>query len=488
MICASLSASTTEELVEQIKHVQGNTQFIELRLDGLVEVNITKIKALISDVKLPVIFTLRKKTQGGNYTGEEADRLAAIKMLAGLSPSYFDIEEDVPPEFTQQLRQNYPNLKLIVSHHHFGHTPENLDAILFDMRRHTADWYKVAFYAQNSIDMLRLMNWAQKYSDVIAVSMGENGQPGRLLGPVVGSPLTYGRANTQTAPGQLAVDTMVAQYRLANCSKETKLFGLIGDPVSKSVSDYTHNQLFHSSGLDALYVKMVVKPLELCEVFRNIRQLPFTGLSVTMPLKEVVIPYLDSVDAKAQAIGAVNTIRFVEGKAVGYNTDCDGALNALESVTKVKNKRVVIIGAGGAARAIAYEARIRGATVCIVNRDAAKAAHLADLFTCSYKALSDMAKCASEGYDILINTTPIEMPIEQEHLLPSTTVMDIQTGIYMPSLLKHALTKNCLIVHGYRMFVEQAVGQFDLWYGGRLDRVQVQKQLDNYTLQCLRKH
>ncbi len=187
-----------------------------------------------------------------------------------------------------------------------------------------------------------------------------------------------------------------------------------------------------------------------------------------MPLKEAVLPFLDAIDPEAQKIGAVNTLLFEKGKIFGCNTDGIGALNALEKTLAVKDKRIVILGAGGAAKAIAFEAHKRGALLTIVNRDAGKARRLAEHFGCKAIGLDRMHACAQEGYDLLLNTTPLSLPIGPADILPTAHVMDIKTRPQQTLLLKHAQEKGCPITYGYEMFIEQALGQYRLWFDGRI--------------------
>jgi 3-dehydroquinate dehydratase/shikimate dehydrogenase len=188
-----------------------------------------------------------------------------------------------------------------------------------------------------------------------------------------------------------------------------------------------------------------------------------------MPLKEPILQHLDRLDTQARFCGAVNTLCFENGKIFGFNTDGIGALNVVESYHRVRGKRLVVIGAGGAAKAIAYEAIRRGALVTIVNRNADKAREIAMALNCNWHGLTEMAKCADEGYAFLINCTPSSLPIDPIHIIPHTVIMDIGTKPKDKELLRVAKEKKCLVIYGYKMFVEQAIGQFNLWFNNRLD-------------------
>jgi len=457
MICVVIKGPTFEEAHHQISKALEYADLVELRLDLFEILDLEALKSLQTHFSIPMIFTLRSQSK----------RLEDIRSLAALKPQYLDLEEETPPYFIAEIASQYPAVKLILSYHHFEATPEDLEGIYFEMKKTPAYFYKVAVTAQNSLDAMRLIFWAKESDDkLIAISMGSHGQISRILSPMIGCPITYAALEEggEVAPGQLSAKILIDRYHHRSLNLETTLYGLIGDPVSQSISHETHNRFMSAQGLNAVYIKMQVKAEELTDFLDYAKRLPFCGLSVTMPLKERILSLLDEIDSQAAAIGAVNTLLLKKGKTFGYNTDGIGALNAIESEFLVRGKRMVIIGAGGASKAIAYEAIHRGALVTIINRDSTKAFQMAKRLQCVGKGLEDMADCAKAGYDILINCTPVSMPIDPQYILPHVLVMDITTKPKETMLLQHAMRKNCQIVYGYKMFVEQAKGQFDLWF------------------------
>lgn len=486
MICIVIKGPSYAEAAQQIAGALLYADLIELRLDLFHGLDREDLKKLRLDCKIPMIFTLRSASQGGSCTLPEEQRLEAIKHLASLEPDYFDIEFFVPPVFIAEIASQYPNLKLILSFHHFSETPD-LDALYAKMKKIPAAFYKIAVTARSTLDALRLLCWVKQQPEKpIAISMGSYGQISRILGKIAGSPITYASLDDDqaTAPGQLSAKILSERYRYHTLNPDTSIYGLIGDPVHKSISDKTHNFFFHANQLAAVYVKMSVKSSELMEFFQLVKQLPFRGLSVTMPLKEAVMSYMNQFENKT--IGAVNTLLLQKEQILGYNTDGIGALNAIEAEISVKGKRIAIIGAGGAAKAIAYEALQRGAFVTLVNRDFQKAYQLALQMHCQALALEQMTLCAKEGYHILINCTPLTMPIAPQDLLPGTLVMDINTKPKESLLLKQALEKGCSILHGYRLFVEQALLQFPIWFNKDVVQIPVHRQLMNdQALACL---
>lgn len=487
MICVVIKGPTLIETHQQISEALAYADIVELRLDGFLELDVEALKILRSHFSIPMIFTLRSQQQGGHYTQSEENRLTDIRRLAVLKPEYLDLENHVPSDFIEELSLQYPQIKLILSYHNFTETPENLEGIFQEMQKTPASFYKIAVTAQNCLDAMRLLCWTKNSpKKLIAISMGSHGQISRILAPVMECPITYVSLdeNQKSAPGQLSAKTLIEQYHYHSLNPCTALYGLIGDPVDLSISDETHNAFMAACDLDAVYVKIQVKAFELSAFLQYAKRLPFHGLSVTMPLKELVMPFLDEVAPQALAIGAVNTLLFEEDRIFGCNTDGIGALNAIERECQVHDKRIVIIGAGGASKAIAFEAQRRGGLVTIINRNAEKALQIAQSLSCVGQGLDYMPTCSKEGYDILINCTPVSPPSIFNEMLPQAIAMDIVTNPKETEFLKNATAKGCRIIYGYRMFIEQALGQFNFWFKD-IDMVESRKILEKKALDIL---
>lgn len=481
MICVVITGPSVKEAQEQIEQASKVANLVEIRLDCFPHIGNEELAHLRSICKISALCTLRSQSQGGHYNGNENSRYADLNRIAALSPEYMDIESHVSNDIFKHLRDKYPQIKMVVSHHDFTKTPPDLDSLYKHLKEKPAALYKIAVTAQSSNDMLRLLAFLQKTDKkCIGISMGDAGQPSRILGPIFGSPIAYASLNEKeaTAPGQLTFDTLIDRYHFRSLSPSTKVYGLIGDPVDKSISDITHNSVMHECGLDAVYIKMPVKKEELKEFFPLAKQLGFGGLSVTMPLKESVLPFLDHIDNKAKHIGAVNTLLFEKDHIVGYNTDGIGALNAIEEQMPVKGKKIIILGSGGAAKAIAYEAQERGANICILNRTEEKAVKLANQLNCRGGSLKTFPQVFQEGYDLLINCTPEPLPIDPSYLISQAYVMDIKTTPKDTALLQAAREKGCRVIYGYKMFVHQAAAQFALWFKDKVDQKTLLDKLD----------
>jgi 3-dehydroquinate dehydratase/shikimate dehydrogenase len=428
------------------------------------------------------------------------------------------------------LIQSETETQTLCSYHNFTEMPKDLNSLLSGMLNQKTDVYKIAVLAHSTLDALSMLHFIKEKTEqgikIAGICMGEKGQVSRILAPVFGSALNYALIDQVCAPGQLypknlenwEFDKEVPQnfdlervtiareqgasedrnfearptlsktnfrgslgiklseltevYHYYSLNKDTQIYGLIGSPIVQSQSHITHNAFFRGQGLDAVYVKMQIEKEELSSFFSLAKKLGIKGLSVTIPLKEAVIPFLDEIDPLAKEIGAVNTILFENGKLKGYNTDAAGALDAIEARLSVRNKKVIILGAGGAAKAIAYEAKRRGADLTIVARTAERAQSMVENLGASLRTFEEIQQIALRGYDILINTTSEADPIDPEFILENSLIMDINTKHRETAFILAAQKKNCTVVYGYEMFMNQASGQFRLWF----------PQLQNYFL------
>lgn len=465
MLCVPIVGPTRQDLKRQIAAAEATkgVHLLEFRADLWDEL-------YYPHSILPVILTLRGKQP-------EAKRLLAS------SPAYIDLMHDTPLSFVEEIGREFPQVKRIISYHNYERTPEDLSVVLQQMRSLPAELYKIVCLATSSSDALRMVALSQKEPDLLAISMGERGQITRLLArPWSFAPLVCQEAS---ALGQLTVEELYTIYGRDSLVEAPALYGLIGNPVTKSLSHLTHNRLMQKLGLSARYGKMVVDPEELPHFLRLAREVGWRGLSVTIPLKELVLPHLDEIDERARAIGAVNTILFSEGHLVGYNTDAAAALDAIESRFAVAGRRMVILGAGGAARAILYEAQQRGAEIVVLNRTAERAKSLAAERGIAYGTLDSLKQECLRGYDILVNATPDPMPVPEGQILPGSLVMETKTNPKMNPFLESAVARGCQIVYGYEMFVNQAVGQFALWFPGRAETAVMRRILEQEVVKHL---
>lgn len=255
----------------------------------------------------------------------------------------------------------------------------------------------------------------------------------------------------------------------------TALYGIIGHPVRHSLSPNMHNAAFRYMGIKAVYLAFDVTDLDAA--VRGVRGLGVSGLSVTIPWKEDILKLLDEIDPVADKIGAVNTVCNKNGRLIGYNTDWNGAVRALTAVGCVQDKRVLVLGAGGSARAVTAGLREKGAHVLVANRTVSKARTLAEAFSSSWLGLDSIYEELRETPpDIVVNTTSVGMAPNTDSMPVSSAflealgsaggvVMDIVYAPLETMLLRESAQNGCVTVNGLEMLVLQAAQQFELWTG-----------------------
>ena len=469
MLAAVIAEKTAGEAIEAAKRCK-KADLIELRLDYARDLNRAKLKKLIEKCNKPVIATNRKRAEGGFFRGSEEERVAILKAAIESGADYVDIEYSSESS-AKTLIKNKKNAEIIVSCHNFKETPDNLKDIYDKIKKLNPGMIKIAAQANSVVDNFKIFDLIKAANKekrkIAAFCIGPYGQFSRILSVILGSQITYASVEEgkESATGQLTLNELVNYCRIRRLNKNTKIAGLIGNPVGHSWSHIMHNAGFEKLGINAVYLKFQVDKLE--EFIDYFKQLNALGFSVTIPHKIEVMKYLDEIDKKAKEIGAVNTILIKNKKLIGYNTDCDGAMRALKEKINLKNKDAVLLGAGGSTRAIAYGLGEEGANVTILSRTVGKAKSLADYFGCGYGPLS---KLKDMDYDILINTTSVGMhPNADESVIPSnlikknSVVFDIVFNPFKTKLLKDAEKKNCRIIPGFEMLVYGAMLQFRLW-------------------------
>jgi len=250
---------------------------------------------------------------------------------------------------------------------------------------------------------------------------------------------------------------------------KTRVYGIMGKPVSHSLSPAMHNGAFEHMGLNCVYVAFEVEEDHVVRALEGFRALGVCGVSVTIPHKQTIMAHLDAIDPVAQKIGAVNTLMLDGQHLRGFNTDWVGALQALETIVALQGKRVLLLGAGGAAWAIGVGLQEKGATVLLANRTVAKGEALARDLGCEFYALKDIDRVQA---DALINATSVGMaPNIADSLAPAAmlqnipAVMDIVYAPVETRLLREAKQAGCRTVDGRYMLLYQGVAQFELWTG-----------------------
>ncbi|MEA1968865.1 MAG: shikimate dehydrogenase [Thermodesulfobacteriota bacterium] len=247
----------------------------------------------------------------------------------------------------------------------------------------------------------------------------------------------------------------------------TELYGLFGDPVSHSRGPLMHSRAFVEAGVNGVYLAFKIRDIK--KGIESVRELGIRGVSITIPFKESVIPLLDEVDGLARQVGAVNTIINKNNRLYGYNTDCRGAVEPLKKLCKIKDKKICILGAGGAAKAVAVGMKNEEGRIIIANRSEKRGRALAGQVKGEFVSLVDVNKLSP---DIIINTTSLGMtpdidqaPVERDFFKKNMIVMDIVYNPLKTRMLKDAESQGCTIIDGLSMFINQGAAQFELFTG-----------------------
>lgn len=462
---------------------------IELRLDCLKDLP-DDAATVLNNFSRPVILTFRPTEQGGHRDSTRAERQAFWTSLAPrIESDWWDVEGDLVAE----LSLNSP--RIIVSHHDFSGVPSDLEQIYERLASTPAAVVKIAVQANDITDCLRLFHLLDRARsegrELIAIAMGNAGIATRILGPSRGSFLTYGALDddSATAPGQVNAPKLRSLYHVDSIDSETMICGLVGLPVMHSVSPHVHNAAFMSEAINGVYIPFEVTDAR--QFFQRMvhprsRELSWNlrGLSITAPHKQTVMECLDWIDPTAEEIGAVNTVVVDRDRLFGYNTDADGFIAPLiERFKSLREARVAIVGAGGAARAAMYALRRQRARVTLFARDLVKAQALAEFFEVSCESISG---ASFDGYDFLVNATPLgsgahidQSPVTAEQLNGVSCVYDL---IYNPRetrLMRDAQAVGARTLGGLEMLIAQAKLQFELWTGKKPSPGSIEHALQN---------
>src|SRR3972149_1663760 len=476
MICIPIIANKLPGALHDMAEASMVADIIELRIDYIKDVD---LKRLLEKRIKPVIVTNRPVREGGKFNGSEEERIALLKLAIRLRADYVDIEHDSIQNIRRDTVHRVPT-KIIVSYHNCRETPDDLTDIYKALSQSCADIVKIVTHANSITDNVRIYRLLQQSQiPMISFCMGELGIISRILYKRFGSYFTFAslRTGKESAPGQISIHELLNTYQARMQDKHSAIYGLIGNPISHSISPIIHNTLFKELNINGIYVPFKVD--NIGDFIREFRGLDVKGYSVTIPHKESVVNHLDAIDPIAKKIGAVNTIVNKDGRLVGFNTDCEAAIKVLEGVdlvstkslgeTYLKEKKVTIIGAGGVARAIAFGLKERQAQITIINRNHERAQSLARDVGCLVRKFDEPQALDT---DILINATPVgmfpkinETPIDKNKLKSNMIVFDTIYNPIETKLLKEAKAQGCKTINGLSMFVHQAAAQFKLWTG-----------------------
>jgi 3-dehydroquinate dehydratase/shikimate dehydrogenase len=449
-------------------------RLIELRLDFLTKA--PDFKRLLADKPCALMATVRRPPDGGRWSGTEPERQALLRQAIVAGFDWVDLESDIADSI-----RRFGKVKRVVSYHNMHEVPANLETIHERMCHQDADVVKVTVRAHQPEDNLRLLRLIKDApKPTIAFCMGDLSMPSRVLGPKYGAPFVYAAFNPERglAPGLPSFDEMKHVYHIDSIDADTQVYGVVGDPVAHSRSPLIHNAAFHSQRLNAVYVPFRVPRGQLDSFLKHFDAFGVRGYSVTIPHKEQAAALATQKDASVSVTQAANTLLRLGGGFAAYNTDYTAAVQSLlanmppspDGGPPTLHSRVaLVLGAGGAARAVAHALHREGAMVNITNRTPERSQKLAEEIGC--RAVEWAAR---HGVlcDVLINCTSVgmhpnvdETPVHHSLLKPGLTVMDVVYNPETTLLIREAQGRGCHVVTGVDMFVRQAAAQFKLFTG-----------------------
>jgi 3-dehydroquinate dehydratase/shikimate dehydrogenase len=459
-----------------------DADLVELRLDSVADPDVA---GALAGRRRPVIVTCRPEWEGGAFTGSEETRRTLLGEAIALGAEYVDVEWRAG--FTDLLRQT-GGRRIVLSSHDFEAVPEDLGDRAHEMVRTGAEMVKLAVTATRLSDCIPLSELGAAMGGdggLTLIAMGPHGLVTRVLPGKFGSAWTY--AGSLSSVGQLTPETLLEQYRFRSLGGTTDVYGLVGSPIDHSVSPAMHNAAIRATRLDAVYLPLPAT--DAGDFMTFARAIGLKGASVTIPFKVSLFDHVDEVYAVARRIGAINTIRADGGRWIGANTDAAGFLLPLqERSVALQGIRAAVLGAGGAARAVAVALAPDGADVTIYARDRARAEETA----LAVGARAAVWPAPKGSWDLLVNCTPIGMYPRTDETplaiaeLTGRLVYDLVYNPPQTRLLRDAATAGCATLGGLDMLVAQAEEQFQWWTGTRVPagvmRAAAERRLAEFTI------
>jgi 3-dehydroquinate dehydratase/shikimate dehydrogenase len=460
LLCVTVTAPTTAELRRRRDAVR-DADLVELRLDSVRDIDVA---GALAGRRLPVIVTCRPGWEGGSFAGSEEERRRILEEALQGGAEYVDVEWQAHLE---DLIAQTGGRRIVISHHVFDAMPSDVADRVRRMRATGAEIVKFAGQANRLTDCLPLLDVARRLNGdegFVGIAMGERGLATRVLAARFKARWTY--AGGVSSVGQLAPQTLIDEYRFRAVNDATRLYGLVGGSITHSVSPAMHNAAFRAAQIDAVYLPLPAADVE--DVVTFAEAMGLEGASVTIPYKVPLYERVNEADAVARRIGAINTVRLSGGRWLGANTDASGFLQPLhDRGVTLRGARASVLGAGGAARAVAVALAGCGADVCVHARSREQAAQVAMLVAGEVGPWPP----APGSWDALINCTPIgthprtdsPLPAGALATAPGRLVYDLVYNPTVTSLLRDAEAAGCQTIGGLDMLVAQAHEQFQWW-------------------------
>lgn len=447
---------------------------VELRLDHLADPSLGTLRRLADTVGRRAIATIRSKGQGGGREIPEGKRAALLTELARLRFRYLDVERDADAAQASDLRREASRHdQTVIVSHHFSSPAEAADvAAALDDCAALGDVAKVATPVEDLETAVALVDLARNRRDAgkrsIVIGMGAAGMLTRALADDAGQEIQYAAVDRPSAPGQLGVGTAL---RLRE--RTPLVLGLAGHPLGHSISPQIFEAAFAATNLPAVYLPFDVERRSLSLLLDAPDRLRLRGFNVTIPYKEVVAEMVDELDGDAEALGAVNTVVVADGWTKGHNTDVYGFRIALRSLgLRLGGRTALVVGAGGAAKAVVHVLVREGAKVAVANRTASRAQALAEGFDEPVDVL-EMSQLPKGGpWDLLVNATPVgtkgysdTLSVPEAALARAKYAFDLVYNPPETPLLRAAKRLGVPSASGLTMLLRQAAKAYELWLG-----------------------
>lgn len=490
MICVTIACgSHTRMTAEHQRLADEGIKLVELRLDFLRRE--PDLKRLIPARPTATVVTVRRQQDGGLWRDSEEKRLTLLRSAIATEPEFVDLEVDIAEQIPP-----FGKTRRIISYHNTETMPENIEGLHREMSAKKPHFIKIAVTPKTVDEMYRFLTFVQHKNEearkiantqtgqggvrVVGICMGEIGKAARILSKRFSMPYTYSTFSEDRiiAPGLLVYKDILDLYHYDKTNQETAVYTIIGNPLGHSLSPLVHNRAFLEQDVNAVYVPLPLEDYNVADFMRLAPDLGIRGTSVTIPHKVAVLEHLTMMDPAVEKIGACNTIVFRQGERIGYNTDYMAAMSGIELAfggnsqderSVLEGKTSLVLGSGGAGKALAYGLSHRGAMVTVTDVHSERSVELARHVGGEYITWEMRGSIQP---DILVNCTPIgmypnvdETPYSKSLIRTSMLVFD---AVYNPEntlLIKSAKEKGCKVVTGIEMFVGQACLQFKLFTG-----------------------
>ena len=483
-VCVAVTGRTMTEIRQTRDAVESadGADLVEMRLDT---VDRPDVAGALAGRRGPVIVTCRAEWEGGHFKGSEEERRRILEDAIARGAEYVDVEARAA--FAGELIRSRQGRGVILSSHVFGSMPHDLEERWRGLLGSGAEIVKLAVESRSLSDTLRLMMLAGPRPSEsgsgapghVLIAMGDAGVASRILATRIGNAWTY--AGDNVAPGQVSLSRLLNEFRFRDLKPQAAVYGVVGNPVMHSLSPVMHNAGFRCLGIDAVYLPLLAA--DAADILTFARGLGLCGVSITAPFKVALMSAADELDPLAQRVGAINTLAMRDGRWLGYNTDVHGftaplvrRLEDLPASTFGKapadkkagsnQLRASILGAGGAARAVAVALADIGADVTVCARRPEAARELADLASGTVGTLPP----AAGSWDLLVNSTSWDGDAAANSPMAGAALDGklVYELLYVPAetrLLADARAAGCTTIGGLEMLVAQAEKQFEIWTG-----------------------